>query len=423
METETKQNQLTIVQQGLEKFTSLKEELVEMKTKSSALVFTSMDDKERINDIVETRKTLKQKRVEIEKAGKLLRDQINPVIKEILSKEKELIAVIKPEEERLLEIEKAIEADKEAKRKEKERLEMEVVQNRINQLLEFGHVADFFTVKSWSDEQFEHELKTIKQEFEQEEARKETERLHAEELERIRLEQEASERAEMERIKAEQQKVYEEQEHVRMEQETIKKAQEAEVRKIQEMKDELEREKERTRLQKLELIAKERKQILHQFWSEEHVGVIEFLGSMSDDEFMKIQDQALKEYSEEKERKKLDEEYRIKQAVDMSEYIDKADNRIQEINFNKPVEATLFPETKNEKESFEVLAKAVERFPATDEHEEKNLMKDDASLLLEELEFMINEFPMLDAIKIKVSTLKKIKTCLENFMFSLNANK
>jgi hypothetical protein len=151
METETKQNQLTIVQQGLEKFTSLKEELVEMKTKSSELVFTSFDDKETINSIVETRKTLKNKRVEIEKAAKLLRDQINPVIKEILSKEKELIAVIEPEEKRLLEIEKTIEADKEAKRKEKERAEMEMVQNRINQLLEFGHVADFFTVKSWSD--------------------------------------------------------------------------------------------------------------------------------------------------------------------------------------------------------------------------------------------------------------------------------
>jgi hypothetical protein len=357
METETKQNQLTIVQQGLEKFTSLKEELVEMKTKSSELVFTSFDDKETINSIVETRKTLKNKRVEIEKAAKLLRDQINPVIKEILSKEKELIAVIEPEEKRLLEIEKTIEADKEAKRKEKERAEMEMVQNRINQLLEFGHVADFFTVKSWSDEQFQHELKTIKQEFEQEEARKETERLHAEELERIRLEQEASERAEMERIKAEQQKVHEEQERVRMEQETIKKAQEAEVRKIQEMKDELEREKERNRLQKLELnIAEELAKTSEQF-------------------------------------------------------------------FKEPVPETLFPETKNEKESFEVLAKAVERFPATDEHEEKNLMKDDASLLLEELEFMINEFPILDAIKVKVSTLKKIKTCLENFMFPLNANK
>jgi hypothetical protein len=176
-------------------------------------------------------------------------------------------------------------------------------------------------------------------------------------LERIRLEQEASERAEMERIKAEQQKVHEEQERVRMEQETIKKAQEAEVRKIQEMKDELEREKERNRLQKLELnIAEELAKTSEQF-------------------------------------------------------------------FKEPVPETLFPETKNEKESFEVLAKAVERFPATDEHEEKNLMKDDASLLLEELEFMINEFPILDAIKVKVSTLKKIKTCLENFMFPLNANK
>lgn len=339
---ENQNNQLAVVQKGLENFNNLKKELVEMQSTSKELVFTNFDDKDNNNKIVETRKLFKSKRVEIEKAGKLLRDQINPVIKEILSKEKELIAVIEPEEKRLMEIEKSIEADKEAKRLEKERAEMEKVQTRCNKLLEFGHVADFYTVKSWTDEQFEHELKSVIQLHEQEQARLETERIHAEQLERERIEQERIEREAMEAERLEQEKIKAEQEQIRIAQEKIQQQQEAEAKRIQDEKDQILIQKEKIIMQEIDLLFQKRANILLEWCSEVSIRLIDGLGTMTDDEFEKVKQAAIWNSEEVKKLMKLEEEKAIKEKEEVSK-------------FEKAIAETA---SKNE------------RFPADDEHKE-----------------------------------------------------
>lgn len=66
-----------------------------------------------IDEITETRKKLKAVRVRITHTGKALREDAIKFQKDVIAKEKELVAIIEPEEDALSEIEKQIEREKE----------------------------------------------------------------------------------------------------------------------------------------------------------------------------------------------------------------------------------------------------------------------------------------------------------------------
>lgn len=89
----------------LQEFNPTIAELNKMVLVTKNIVATDLKDKQQMEVVRENRITLKKARVEIEKAGKAYREDANAFLKKVLSKEKELIAIIEPEEVRLKAIE------------------------------------------------------------------------------------------------------------------------------------------------------------------------------------------------------------------------------------------------------------------------------------------------------------------------------
>jgi len=87
------------------KFDPTVEELKNIVKKTSKINATDLEDKEQLEIVRSTRIELKTARVKIGKLGKELREEANAYLKNVLTKEKELIGIIAPEEDRLKEIE------------------------------------------------------------------------------------------------------------------------------------------------------------------------------------------------------------------------------------------------------------------------------------------------------------------------------
>lgn len=94
---------LQTISTGLSAFENKKNELFSLVEKAKTLNIESIEDLAGAKLVSEHRKLLKKTRVEIQTQGKAMRDLINPITKEISSKEKELVAIIIPEEQRLSE--------------------------------------------------------------------------------------------------------------------------------------------------------------------------------------------------------------------------------------------------------------------------------------------------------------------------------
>lgn len=85
----------------IEKFNQTKEELSKLAKKYANLEINGVDDKTGYSIVDEARKDLKNKRVLISKTGKAMRDDANKFAKNVISLEKELIAMIEPLEKSL----------------------------------------------------------------------------------------------------------------------------------------------------------------------------------------------------------------------------------------------------------------------------------------------------------------------------------
>ena len=110
----------------LEKFDPTTAELTAMVEKTGKLTVTDFSDKATLALVHDSRIELKNKRIEIEKKGKAFREDAVKFQKAVIAKEKELIAIIEPEELRLGEIEeqaKNAAIVEERKRKLPERIE------------------------------------------------------------------------------------------------------------------------------------------------------------------------------------------------------------------------------------------------------------------------------------------------------------
>lgn len=97
---------------NIEKFDPTVEELRKIATAASAVVVTDFTDKTQLDLVIETRKQLKAARVRITKTGKGLREEALKFQRDVIAKEKELVAIIEPEEERLSKIEEEVERQK-----------------------------------------------------------------------------------------------------------------------------------------------------------------------------------------------------------------------------------------------------------------------------------------------------------------------
>ena len=101
----------------IEKFDPSVEELTAMVDKTKGLTAIDLSDKKQLEIVRKSRIELKNKRRDIEKFGKALRDDANKFSKDVIAKEKSLIAIIEPEEDRLEAIE--VEAENLAIRNER----------------------------------------------------------------------------------------------------------------------------------------------------------------------------------------------------------------------------------------------------------------------------------------------------------------
>lgn len=93
----------------LEKFDPTVAELTAMVKKTSEIKTVDFNDKAQMVNVHVSRMELKNVRVKIEKYGKGLREDAIAFQKKVIAKEKELIGIIEPEEDRLAEIEKQAE--------------------------------------------------------------------------------------------------------------------------------------------------------------------------------------------------------------------------------------------------------------------------------------------------------------------------
>ena len=111
---------------SLEKFNPTNAELTALAERAKKLVVTDFGDKAQIALVHDYRMELKQARINIEKCGKAIREDANKFQKAVIAKERELVALIEPEELRLKEIEERAEKHslmEERKRKLPERME------------------------------------------------------------------------------------------------------------------------------------------------------------------------------------------------------------------------------------------------------------------------------------------------------------
>ena len=89
-------------------FDPTREKLETLLAESQHLVIGNIDleDKAQLETVKRARLNLRTARVQIEKTGKSMRDGANAYAKAVIAREKELIAIIEPEEDRLADIEK-----------------------------------------------------------------------------------------------------------------------------------------------------------------------------------------------------------------------------------------------------------------------------------------------------------------------------
>lgn len=122
----------------LDKFEIKPEDLQQIVDEYSKLEIKGIDDKIGRKIVSEARKDLKARRSLITNKGKELRDVPNKVSKAIIAREKDLIAITQPEEDRLAQMESDIAEEEEELRKQKEYEEQQRIIDRTKELEGYG---------------------------------------------------------------------------------------------------------------------------------------------------------------------------------------------------------------------------------------------------------------------------------------------
>jgi len=131
-ETQGEERKVVLDETSIDQFDPTVAELQGLVAKTKDLVVADLENKEQLEVVRTSRIALKKKRVDIEKYAKTLRDTATAWSRKVSAKEKELIGIIEPEEDRLAAIES--EAEKLALRK----AQMEKLPIRKERLAQIG---------------------------------------------------------------------------------------------------------------------------------------------------------------------------------------------------------------------------------------------------------------------------------------------
>lgn len=191
------------MEMNLEQFNPTVAELTKLAAESKQLTITDYADPAQVKAVHDQRIVLRDARVGITKKAKEFREDALAFQKKVIEKEKELIAIITPEEQRLDQMEdeaKVYAVKQERERKWPDRWE------RLKPLGYVGGASDDYVLKMLNDVEFETYVSNVKAKIEAEAlAKQRSEQLAKEaELERREKELEANERkAKMEKLAAE----------------------------------------------------------------------------------------------------------------------------------------------------------------------------------------------------------------------------
>lgn len=220
---------------NIEQFNPTVAELQSLVNESKKIQSIDINNKQEMAIVTKARISLKNARVAITKKGKELREEALEFQRAVIGKEKELIAIIEPEEDRLI----AIEEEAKNKAIREERLQKLPWQKQ--KLSEIGATVNDETLLSLDDKGFQvllNEKIAQKYEREQEEKRK----IEAEELRKKEI-AEAEERARIKaEAKAKEEAERKEKEHKEELERIEKQAKEEMARKERETKEKEEKE-------------------------------------------------------------------------------------------------------------------------------------------------------------------------------------
>ena len=140
------------MQFDIEKFSPKESQLETLVAVTKNITATDLEDKDQLDKVKENRKALSQARINITKTGKELRQGAIDFQKAVLGREKELLGIITPEEDRL----KAIEKEAKDLALKKERMvALPERKNRLNSIDDGFEVTDECLL-SLDDTQFEN---------------------------------------------------------------------------------------------------------------------------------------------------------------------------------------------------------------------------------------------------------------------------
>ncbi len=130
------------IESGIAVFNSKKDELTALAEGYKGLKVTDLNDTKQLKSVYDARQVVKKARIEIEKGGKSLRDNLTVISKTIYAKERELTGIIAPVEDALQAEEDRVSKEKENIRLEAERKEAERIHARVKSLIDNGCTYD-----------------------------------------------------------------------------------------------------------------------------------------------------------------------------------------------------------------------------------------------------------------------------------------
>jgi colicin import membrane protein len=204
LQPETAAAETTVIQQNSLAILDEQEvELIALANQYKDLTIAGINDKEGYKKANEARLILKKRRTKVENDAEALRANAVKFQKTVISREKQLVAIIAGVEGQLKSKVDAIDIEKERIRIEEERREDALIKSRIDQLAKFGHGIDLYDAKIMPEENFQALLGEVEAAYIKEQQRIADEKAAAEAR---RLEEEQrlqTEREELARQKAE----------------------------------------------------------------------------------------------------------------------------------------------------------------------------------------------------------------------------
>lgn len=246
--------------------------LMALAASAKDLTIVGPEDKMGYKLVREKRIELKAERVQVQNDAFDLRENAVKFQKTVIKREKQLVAIISEEENRLSGLEDTYDQWQEEIKRKKDKEENERIQKRVDALAKFGYAIDFYEAKIMEEENFqallgEAEASYIKEQERIANEKAEADRLKKEEEERMRIEREelARQRAEYEEKEKQFQAKQEAEAKLQRERdERIRKTQEAKEAELRVEREKLEAEKRAIELEKAKAEAAERARIEEQ---------------------------------------------------------------------------------------------------------------------------------------------------------------